>query len=614
VRRRSVGAELVSGGTEFRVWAREHQHVAVVIDGRDYPLNAEDDGYFCGVVENAAAGTLYRFRLDDEHDTFPDPASRFQPQGPHGASQVIDPSHFEWQCDEWSAPTRKGRIVYEMHVGTFTREGTYTAAEQHLDSIADLGINVIELMPLNEFPGTFGWGYDGVDLWAPSHLYGTPDDLRHFIDTAHQKGLAVILDVVYNHLGPDGCYLARFTHDYFTSRYENEWGEAINFDGAHSLAVREFFCENAAYWIDEFRFDGLRIDATQSIHDAGPEHIIKALTEKAHEAAAGRTLWFVAENEPQHTKLLTQYGVDALWNDDWHHSAIAATTGFREAYYTDYLGRAQEFITMARMGFLYQGQRYEWQKQRRGTPSYGIPPERFVCYLQNHDQTANSAKGERLHSLTSPGRLRAMTALLLLQPQTPMLFQGQEFGSSSPFLYFADHTPELASKVADGRREFLTQFPSIARIAQLDVPHDRETFDKCKLDWRERDRHGQVVALHRDLIRLRTSAPFSEQRSDWLEGSVINDQCLVLRWFTGGLLDRVLIINLGPAVDLVPVSEPLLAPPLECEWQTLWSSEDAAYGGNRTGKLEVSGKWLIPGEAAFVLSAQSSLDAPVEGV
>jgi maltooligosyltrehalose trehalohydrolase len=586
-RRRAIGAEVIAGGVEFRVWAPKRKRVAVVIDDRDHPLAAEEDGYFCGVVGEARAGTRYTLRLDEERQTYPDPASRFQPEGVHGPSKVIDPSAYVWRDRGWRGVARKGRVLYELHIGTFTPERTCAAAAQHLARLSDIGINTIELMPVNEFPGQFGWSYDGVDLWAPARLYGEPDDLRRFVDEAHAHGIGVILDVVYNHFGPDGCYLKEFAEDYFTDRHENEWGEAINFDGRNAHGVRTFFAENAAYWIDEFHFDGLRIDATQSLNDRSGRHIVTEIVETARKAAGRRRVYITAENEPQDRKLVKEYGVDAMWNDDWHHSASVAATGRREAYYVDYLGRAQEFVSMARHGFLYQGQWYRWQKKRRGTPSHDIEPERLICYLQNHDQIANSQRGERLHQLTARGRLRALTALLLLQPQTPLLFQGQEFGAQSPFVYFADHKQELAELVANGRREFLSQFPSID-VKSVPLPHDRATFEQCTLDHSQRDE--ELERLHRELLALRREAPFAEQRSDWLEGAVLNDACFVLRWLTGGESDRLLIVNLGADYDLGVQDEPLIAPPLGFQdWEVLWSSEPAPDPR------------VIPAQAAIVL-------------
>jgi maltooligosyltrehalose trehalohydrolase len=308
----------------------------------------------------------------------------------------------------------------------------------------------------------------------------------------------------------------------------------------------------------------------------------------------------VAENEPQQTCLVREHGFDAMWNDDWHHSARVATTGRGEAYYSDYKGAPQELISMAKLGFLYQGQRYRWQKQRRGTSSRDLAPEHLVCYLQNHDQIANSARGDRIDKLTSPGRLRAITTLLLLQPQTPMFFQGQEFGASAPFAFFADHKPELAQSVRKGRREFLEQFPSLKGF-DFAPPDKRSTFEQCKLDHRERERNAHVVALHRDLLRLRRDSPFAEQRNDWLDGAVLGPECLALRWFADAG-ERLLIVNLGRDLHLDPAPEPLLAPPPERDrWTILWSSEAPEYGGTGTAELDTEENWKIPGHAAVVL-------------
>jgi maltooligosyltrehalose trehalohydrolase len=601
-RRRSVGAEVMNGGVLFRVWAPEHKTLTVVPEngGREHPLTRERDGYFSGLLPEAKAGFRYRLRIDGGAEAFPDPASRFQPDGPHGPTEVIDASSFAWPNRDWNGPGRHGNVIYELHVGTFTRQGTYAAAIEHLDALRETGITVIELMPVNEFAGTFGWGYDGVDLWAPTHLYGRPDDLRRFVDAAHARGLAVILDVVFNHLGPDGCYLQNFSRHYFTKKYRNEWGEAVNFDDEHAEGSREFFSECAAMWIDEYRFDGLRIDATQSLNDVSRTHIVELITEKARAAAPDRSLLIIAENEPQDVTLLDEYGVDALWNDDWHHAARIALTGKREAYYTDYLGNPQEFVSMAKLGFLFQGQHYKWQKKRRGTPSAHVPPERFVVYLQNHDQIANSATGERIHQIASPGDVRAMTALLLLGPQTPMLFQGQEFGASAPFLYFADHTPELAAQVAEGRRQFLTQFPSIKGATPL--PHDRNTFERCKLDHSERERNRTTVDLHRDLIRLRRT-----QSRENLHGAVLSERAFVLRWLTGDDADRLLIVNLGSELHLDPAPEPLLAPPRGREWEILFSTEDPEYGGGGISTaVDWDENWCMPGHAALLLQPRLS--------
>jgi maltooligosyltrehalose trehalohydrolase len=619
-RRLPVGAEVQpGGGAHFRVWAPHRQRVEVVLErgpGRGegesltVPLTAEGNGSFSGLVPQAREGMRYRYRLDGDDPLYPDPASRFQPQGPHGPSELVDPSAFAWTDRDWHGVPLHGQVVYELHVGTFTPEGTWEAAARQLPELAELGVTVIEMMPVADFPGRFGWGYDGVNLFAPAHLYGRPDDLRRFIDRAHSLGIGVILDVVYNHLGPDGNSLPAFAPEYFSKRHKTEWGEALNYDGASSGPVREYFVANAGYWVDEYHFDGLRLDATQSIFDDSPEHILAAVARRVREAGGGRATLLVAENEPQHVKLVRPpdrggYGLDALWNDDFHHSALVALTGRNEAYYTDYLGGPQELVSAIKWGYLYQGQRYSWQRKRRGTPTFGLSPAAFVNFLQNHDQVANSARGQRCHQLTSPGRFRAMTALLLLGPATPMLFQGQEFAASSPFLFFADHKPELAKLVRRGRVEFLEQFPSLgAPDIQKCIadPGSPQTFERCKLDFAERERHAETYTMHRDLLKLRRADPvFRAQRPGGVDGAVLGPGAFLLRFFGGDGDDRLLLVNLGRDLHLNPAPEPLLAPPEGRSWEVLWSSEWAAYGGHGQAPLETEANWRIPGHAAVVL-------------
>jgi maltooligosyltrehalose trehalohydrolase len=429
----------------------------------------------------------------------------------------------------------RGQVIYEMHVGTFTPEGTWKSAASKLPLVARTGITVLELMPVSEFPGQFGWGYDGVFPYAPTRLYGRPDDFRAFVDAAHGLGLAVILDVVYNHLGPDGCVFAKYSPDYFG--HSTEWGEGLNFDGRNSGPVREFFSANAAYWIDEYHLDGLRLDATQSIHDASDDHMLAVIGRRARAAAGTRQIILVAENERQEVRLIRSleeggYGLDALWNDDFHHSARVALTGEREAYFSDHRGTAQEFVSAAKHGYLFQGQRYAWQKQARGTRTNGVEPWAFVNFIENHDQLANCGDGSRMHQTTTPGRYRAMSALFILMPGTPMLFQGQEFGASAPFRYFADHRPELAAAVQKGRAEFLSQFPSLASEEmqhRLPPPHDPHTFESTILDWTEYDTHVQHRRLYEDLLVMRrTDRAFVEQQPGRVDGAVLAPEAFVL--------------------------------------------------------------------------------------
>ena len=496
-----------------------------------------------------------------------------------------------------------------MHLGTFTPEGTWVAAMQQLPELADLGVTVVEVMPVADFVGRFGWGYDGVDLFAPTRLYGTPDDMRRFIDRAHALKLGVILDVVYNHFGPDGCYVKEFAEHYFSNRHTIDWGDPINFDDPDAGPVREFFVANAGYWIEEFHLDGLRLDATQNIYDDSPDHILAVIARRVRQAAGSRAAYLVAENEPQHVRLVRPpqvggYGLDALWNDDFHHTAVVALTGHNQAYYTDYQGTPQELLSALKWGYLYQGQYYYWQEKARGTPALDQSPAAFVTFLENHDQVANSARGYRLHQLTSPGRYRALTALLLLGPSTPMLLQGQEFAASAPFLYFADHKEDLAPLVRSGRLEFLSQFPNLVDPAiqdYLPVPHDQETFHRCRLDLSERQKHAWAYDLHRDLLRLRREDPvFRVPRPRGLDGAVLGPQALMLRFFGDHSQDRLLLVNLGRDLSLRPAPEPLLAPPENHRWQLAWSSEHPRYGGCGTAWITGEKTWCLPAEAALV--------------
>lgn len=612
-RRFGLGAECAGDGVSFRVFADRPREVLLHVEGAPpRRMKSEGEGYHSLFVPGLGPGARYGFLLDGK-GPYPDPAARAQPEGPHKLSEVAD-NRFPWTDADWRGAKIDGQIVYEMHVGTFTPEGTWRAAAEKLARLRDIGVTLIEMMPVATFPGAFGWGYDGVTLFAPTQQYGAPDDLRAFIDAAHRLSMGVILDVVYNHLGPDGNYLACYSGRYFTKAYENEWGDALDFESPRA-PMRELVVENARYWIEDFHFDGLRLDATQSIHDASPEHVVTELV-RACRASTKREIVMIGENEPQHATLLRTSaqagrGLDALWNDDFHHSATVAATGKNDAYYEDHFGTPQEFVSAAKHGFLFQGQRYAHQDQRRGEPAIGIAPKHFVNFIENHDQIANTARGLRLHQKTSPGRWRALTALTILTPGTPMLFQGQEFAASAPFLYFADHTPDLARQVAGGRREFLEQFEAIAHDTmkgRLADPDARKTFDVCKLDWREAGAHVEAASLHRDLIRLRRQDDIlSGTGRAGVDGSVLDAQSFLLRYFGENGDDRLLFFNLGRGLRRRSIPDPLVAPPAGRDWRLVWSSDHPDYGGDGLVEIERADGWLIPGEAACVLKAVSRI-------
>jgi maltooligosyltrehalose trehalohydrolase len=580
-----------------------------------HALAREASGHFSGWVSGLGPGALYGFRLNDDTKLYPDPASRFQPRGPHGPSAVVAPDGYQFRNTDFRGPPERGQVIYELHVGTFTNEGTYAAATGELAELARVGVTTIEIMPVAEFPGEFGWGYDGVDLWAPSHLYGTPEELKAFIDAAHGHGLSVILDVVYNHFGPAGCYLDRFSPDYFTQRYANEWGKALNFEGPEAVGAREYFVDNARYWIEEYRFDGLRLDATQQIFDASERHVLADVTGAVHASAAraGRRAYIAAENEAGDPRVFGDgegggFGCDAGWNDDFHHAMRVALTGRREAYYEDYKGDPQSLVSAATRGFLFQGQHYYQQGKRRGGPALDVAGHRFVSYLENHDQVANSLAGLRLGALTSPALLRAMTVFWLLAPATPLLFQGQEFGASTPFLFFADHDAELAPLVQRGRGEFLQQFPSIDPKlgAKLHAPHARSTFEACKLDRSERTRNATTCRLYQELLALRREDPaFAQQRADRVQGACLGERAFVLRFFCEQG-DRLVVVNLGADLLLQPASEPLLAPPAGATWQLVLSSEDVKYGGQSYRPPYDDGKWTLTAASTSVLRAEAA--------
>jgi maltooligosyltrehalose trehalohydrolase len=604
------GAVVHDGGVRFRVWAPAQSEMALILDdGPALPMS-KDDGFFSLDVESARPGQRYWYQL--KQGRRPDPASRFQPEGPLGPSEIVDGRGFEWRDGSWrGAPPRHQHVICEMHIGTFTREGTWAAALTRLPRLVDVGVTTLEMMPVAEFAGRFGWGYDGVNLFAPTRLYGRPDDLRRFVDEAHRLGLAVILDVVYNHFGPVGNFLSDYSPTF--QGKPGEWGDSINYDGPGSAHVRQFMIENAAYWIDAFHFDGLRLDATQAIHDSSREHVVSEICRAVRAAAGSRSVFIVGETEPQDTRLLKGTGayadgLDAIWNEDWHHAAFVALTGRRQAYFSDYQGTAAEFASMARHGLLYQGQWYTWQSNPRGGYALGLPTSSFVNFLENHDQVANTGVGSRLHQQVDPARWRALTALLLLGPSLPLLFQGQEYGSTQPFTYFADHDGDLGKAVESGRLEFMSQFPGMNTPAMRELlpkPGDAEVFQRLKLDDDERAADSKLYRLHRDLLRVRRDDDVLRRVGTAdvvVESSAPSAHVLLVRYVASDA-HRLLIVNLADD-HLSPMNDPLYAPPPSSSWVVEWSSENPAYGGCGEAPFVAAGRWLIRGGSATLLKAR----------
>lgn len=553
---RTLGAVCDGSSTEFRVWAPDAGVVELVLYRRG-PGNAavggpddvraltrETDGYWSGRFREGA-GSLYKFKLDgDERRTFPDPASRFQPEGVHGPSEVIDPARFRWTDRGWSPPPLERLVIYELHVGTFSPEGTFAGAMSRLPHLVDLGVNAIELMPVGDFPGDRNWGYDGVAIYAPARCYGTPDDLRALVDAAHRHGLAVLLDVVYNHLGPDGAYANAFSPHYFTDAHCSPWGCGVNLDGPRSGPVRRFFIENALHWTTEYHVDGLRLDATHALQDNSPRHFLSELTSTVR-SETGRPVVVVAEDHRNLAQLLLPvhqggFGLDGVWADDFHHQVRVHTAGDNEGYYADFSGSTADIATTLRQGWFFAGQYSIHMRAPRGTDASGLDLPRFVICTQNHDQIGNRADGARLSHEIDASTYRAVSALLLLAPQTPLLFMGQEWAASSPFLFFTDHEDELGRKVTEGRREEFRSFTAFAdpsRRAAIPDPQSRETFERSRLGWHEVHElpHAGVLRLYQRLLELRRATPALAGRGrDGFTVRAVDDHTIALSY--SGLL------------------------------------------------------------------------------
>jgi malto-oligosyltrehalose trehalohydrolase len=533
----AFGAQFDRDATAFRLWAPGAARVDLVIEhaaqSRALPMHPAHEGWFERRVEAVAAGDRYAYRIDGGLEV-PDPASRANPDGVHAKSVVVDPGAYDWRDDEWRGRPWHEAVVYELHVGTFTPAGTFTAAIAHLDALAELGITAVELMPIAAFAGERNWGYDGVLPFAPAAAYGTPDDLKRLVDAAHARGLMMLVDVVYNHFGPEGNYLHAYAPAFFNPRHPTPWGAAINVDGEGSRTVRDFFIANARYWLDEFHCDGLRVDAVHAIVDDSRPDFVTELATRVRDYAGTRHVHLVLENDRNEARYLRRDAggrpvlATAQWNDDVHHALHVLATGERDGYYADYVPQPAQWLARALAeGFAYQGQPSAYRDERpRGEPSIELPPDAFVAFAQDHDQIGNRAFGERLSTLAEPARLRALVACVLLSPQVPMLFMGEEFGATTPFLFFCDFEGDLAQAVTDGRRNEFARFARFRDPAvreRIPDPNAPATFAASKLDWKGaraapgvqwrtfyRDclsiRHRHVMPLARDMRRGGTFA------------------------------------------------------------------------------------------------------------
>jgi len=521
-----LGATVEDGAVRFRVVSPTAARMEVVLgDGSAYPMQKTGDATFEVCVPDVQPGTRYRVHKDGA--PMPDPASRFQPEGVHGPSEVIDAHAYRWHDEGWAGVPHRELVFYELHVGTFTPRGSYRAAQEKLPYLKELGVSAVELLPLAAFPGERNWGYDPAAQFAPAHPYGRPDELRAFIDAAHEVGLAVYLDVVYNHFGPDGAYVVGINPEMFTAHHHTPWGQAINLDDRGSEHVRRFFLENAVHWLRDYHFDGFRLDATFALVDNSPEHFLKELVKVVAQVPGWKRLLIAEDPRNLRDLALPQaeggYGLDSVWADDFHHQLRVNLAGDQHGYYRDFTGTPADIAKTLEQGWFFTGQRSENQGQARGTPTDGLEPENFVICIQNHDQIGNRPRGNRLSDDVPMTAYRAASALLLFAPQLPLLFQGQEWATKVPFIYFTDHNPDLGKLVSEGRKGEFRDFPDF----QGDVPdpQDPDSFEKSKLEWDERTQppHAGVLRLYQDLLKFRP------QLSGGIETEAVTATGLVLR-------------------------------------------------------------------------------------
>jgi len=576
-----LGASVSKGGVHFRVWAPKASSVSLVIigDKEPYPMNAEDRRYFSTFIQNLKPKKSYCYLLNKDQPR-PDPVSRFQPEGVHGPSQIINPNQFQWEDQDWKGIPLQEMIIYELHTGTFTQEGTFKAIIPFLDYLRnELGVTGIELMPVAQFPGERNWGYDGTYLYAPQNNYGGPMGLKSLINACHQKGLAVILDVVYNHLGPEGNYLGDYG-PYFTDRYKTPWGSAVNFDGPESDEVRQFIIDNALYWVTEYHMDGLRIDAIHGIFDFSAQHILYDIREAVHQQAKrlGRHIVVVAESDLNDVHVINPpsgggYGLDAQWNDDLHHCLHTLLTGEQNGYYQDF-GKFKQLVKALQEGFVYGGQYSPYRRRRHGSSSKHLPPSKFVIFSQNHDQVGNRWKGDRLSTLVSFEALKLAAGIILLSPNIPLLFMGEEYGEEAPFQYFINHSDhDLIEAVRKGRKE---EFSAFQWSAETPDPQDEVTFlrSKINLDLRYEGKNQTLLQFYEALITLRKELYFSsspDEKGIRIEGFE-REKSILIRWEVGQ--DRVIgLFNFNDEPIKIDIAIE------KGEWEKIFSSASEEWGG-----------------------------------
>ena len=590
---RRVGAHVGTGGVTYRVWAPRLERLEAVVsqggEPRRIPMARDAGGYWSGVDEAGLAGDRYRFSLPDG-SLLPDVASRFQPEGVHGPSECVDPGAFVWRSPGWRRPRWTGQTTYELHVGAFSPEGTFSGAAARLDAVADLGVEAIELMPVADFAGERNWGYDGVCLFAPARCYGHPDDLRSLVDAAHARGLAVILDVVYNHVGPQGNYLGRYCADYFRRDRETPWGRPFNLDGERSAEVRAFLVENAAYWLDDFRIDGLRLDATHAIPDASERSILSEIADAVH----ARGGFVIAEDERNLADLVREAGMDALWADDFHHQVRVALTGSRSSYLAAYRGRAADVADALEHGWTYRGAPFPaWEGKPRGGPCRDLPASAFVFCIENHDQVGNRPHGERLEHLVGAAAFRAATMLLCLSPYAVLLFMGQEWAASSPFLFFTDHGGDLGRAISEGRKREYVRHAEGQDEREPPDPEAESSFLLSKLRWEERSRdgHARTVALYRHCLdeRRKLAGAGAFDRERWRVRAVGTRVALLYDLPQGR---RLLLASLdGARIDASGLP-PDLSPAPGWRWRPVLASESPAFGASAGPDSGPAAVWL----------------------